>query len=52
MFGRPIASVAYAVDAFRWYAGSSVDPARVERLETRRRELVQLLRGRIVRGDH
>jgi hypothetical protein len=52
MFGRPIATVAYAVDAFRWHAGASVDPARVERLETRRRELVQLLRGRIVRGDH
>ena len=51
MFGRPIATVAYAVDAFRWCAGAAVDEARVERLEARRRDLVRLLRARLVRGD-
>jgi hypothetical protein len=48
MFGRPIATVLYAADALRWHLGSDLDPARVERLEARRAELVGLLRQRIV----
>jgi hypothetical protein len=48
MFGRPIATVLYAADALRWHVGADIDPARVERLETRRAELVGLLRQRIV----
>ena len=48
MFGRPIASVAYAADALRWFVGPELDPARLDRLEARRTELGELLRGRIV----
>ena len=48
MFGRPIATVLYAADALRWHVGSDIDPARIDRLEGRRAELVGLLRQRIV----
>ncbi len=48
MFGRPIASVAYAADALRWFVGADVDEGRVARLEARRAELRALLRDRIV----
>lgn len=48
MFGRPIATVLYAADALRWHVGADLDPARVDRLEARRAELVTLLRQRIV----
>jgi hypothetical protein len=48
MFGRPIATVAYAADALRWHVGTGLDPARIDRLEARRAELVSLLRARIV----
>lgn len=50
MFGRPIASVAYAADALRWWAGDAIDASRVQALEARRHELMGVLRDRIVRG--
>jgi len=50
MFGRPIASVGYAADALRWWAGPSLDESRVAALEARRHELLGVLRDRIVRG--
>ncbi|MFM2077219.1 MAG: hypothetical protein RJA49_1109 [Actinomycetota bacterium] len=50
MFGRPIATVLYAADALRWFLGSEPDEARLARLETRRAELLAVLRERIV-GD-
>ena len=50
MFGRPIASVAYAADALRWWAGPTLAESRVTTLEARRYELMGVLRDRIVAG--
>lgn len=50
MFGRPIASVAYAADALRWWVGPGLDESRVGALEARRHELLGVLRDRIVAG--
>jgi hypothetical protein len=51
MFGRPIATVAYAADALRWFLGPLGDEARVGKLEARRAELLGVLRRRIIGAE-
>ena len=48
MFSRPIATVAYAADALRWWVGPSLDPDRLDRLEAHRSLLVDKLRNRLL----